>query len=264
MSQRPGIGRWAYLAVCLLLMGWFVVRYQQDWAPIEGTVIGRDVRFYLGDEDEPNEYSAALNLVYQVQKDWYLTTFEIRKDSLTDWNLTDLTQAVEEARRYPVGSAMTVQVAQGQPEFCGQTVPSPWFMTVCLAIFALFGAAVGWESPALLAVMAGGLGGLCWIFAPRPEGVLLPEPLVPINYAREVADFKAFERVPLSGPHRLETLAEIAAAWGRPDDLWMEEDSGGRYLFVTYRDGPQWKDSWVFQFRVNDEGLKVLGPPQRS
>ena len=261
--KRLVIVRIGFLIGLAMTVAWSLEPLFGPWVAVEATVYGRDRDVHISiEEDEPNEYFAVLDLCYEHDGGVFLDRHFLSHDGPTGWKLQDLSQAVGEAKRHPLGESRQILVHSSQPGRWVESRPLIWPWIVVATGYGAFVLLVAWELPAL---QAGALG-LCLLvgLVSRNGGSaqMVSPDLDPRSLVAECSAPRAFERLPLGGPRTPETLTQALDEWGRPDLVWREIEESSETAYLLYRDGESWEQTWTLVFQRTEEGLVPLGPPQ--
>lgn len=261
--RKQAASRLFYLLGLLLAALWAIQPSLGSWVPVQATVYGRDRDLYTSvEEDEANEYYAVLDLCYDYQGRTFIAQEYLGSDGPTGWQLQELVQAVEEARRHPIGEVRDVFVNASAPERWAKHPPRHWVIPLLLILYSALTLLLAWEAPPLQ------VGFLC--FAWLAAAVLrqgdyadtLPPNQDPRPLVAETRTLRAYERPPLAGPHKLDSLEQVLDEWGRPDSVWLEQS--GELAYLVYRDGSRWERIWLHSLHREEGQWTPLGPPREE
>jgi hypothetical protein len=254
-----------YLLSLILVAAWGLKPLWGPWVPVEATVYGRNRDFQVSVEaDEPNEYYAVLDICYEYEGRILIDRQYLERDGPTGWRLRELVQAVEEARRHPIGEVREIVVHSDDPARWQTAPPKIWPWALLVLLYGSFTTLVAWELPALqvcslaLAVL------VSFVFRSGSTAQTVSPTSDPRSLVIETMYPRAFERIPLDGPTKPESLQRALEKWGRPDAVWREQEEGHVLAYLLYRDGAGWNTTWTLNFRLAEGSWVPMGPPQSS
>ena len=264
------------LPLLLNLLGivWVLHNYYRPWVTVEALVSSRTVtKYVVEDEDSYNEYfPAAISYSYPYAGREFTAEFEDDRVADGFWGTRSFADAVVEAKRWKIGDPVPVLVDSSNPEISVRQKPK-----LVVPLLCLLAASGG----LLLAGIDGARGefgmgcGIAILTAPALWFVYLArlpaaEPIDPRYSVRPyislMKDYPSLGYVPQNKLHKFDSFEQLLQEWGRPDDLWIETQDGGRRLTLTYRHLADWSEAWSVDFQLpQGEGPPLpIGAPRKD
>lgn len=262
------------LPLLLNLLGivWVFTNYYRPWVTVDALVSSRTVtKYVVEDEDSYNEYfPAAISYSYTFNGREYTGEFEDDKIEDGFWSTDSYSEAVVEAKRWKIGDPVPILVDSAHPEISALRkprllIPLLGLIVVCGALLFL-GAEGDRQESTLgcgLAIITSPL--LFLIYQARiPAADEIDSRHSVLPYIQTMKSYPSLGYVPQNKLHQFESLEQLLKEWGRPDDLWIEDQDGGRQLTVTYRHGADWSQAWSLDFQLPEGGGSPIpiGPPR--
>src|SRR5690606_11476010 len=156
---------------------------------------------------------------YEFNDELWSDSLYLSRDEPTGWRLQDSTRAVEEARRHSAGVTRPCLVQAKDPANWVVSTPLSWPYVLLELDVRSFTLLIAWELPALQAGFLSFALVIGYLSNRAGTAAVLPRELDPRPLVALCQTSRAFERVPLSGPKRPDSLENALSQWGRPDAL---------------------------------------------
>lgn len=262
------------LLLNLLGIAWVIYNSNRPWVTVEGLVSSRTVtKYVVEDEDSYNEYfPASISYSYVFQDQEFTGEFEDDKIEDGFWSTKSYADAVVEAKRWKIGDPVPILVDSAHPEI--STLTRPKMALPLLALSVVCGALLLLGIDGSRGELALGCGVaiitspvLFFVYQARvPAAESTDSRYSVLPYISVMRSYPSLGYVPQNKLHQFETLEQLLKEWGRPDDLWIDDQDGGRRLTMTYRHGADWSQAWSVDLQLPEgEGPPVpVGPPRQD
>ena len=262
------------LLLTLLTIGWVLHNYYRPWINVNALISSRTVTKYVSeDEDSYHEYfPAAISYSYTHRGQEFTGEFEDDKIEDGFWSTSSYADAVVEAKRWKIGDTVPILVDGSNPGISTRQKPrlvipllSLLFSCVMLLGCASDGAS-GDFFAGTLAMLITAPTLLLTYTARLPEVEPVQTGYSVLSYIARMKDYPSLGFVPQNKLHKFDSFEQLLKEWGRPDDLWIENQDGGRRLTLTYRHLADWSEAWSVDFQVPEgSGSPIpIGAPRKD
>ena len=262
------------LLLNLLAIAWVIHNHYRSWATVEALVSSRTVTKYVSqDEDSYHEYfPAAISYSYTYAGREFTGEFEDDKIDDGSWGTNSYADAVVEAKRWKIGDPIQILVDPSNPEISAREKPRLFLpllglLVVCgaLLLATIDGAGASMELGCAIAIFTS--PALYMTYQSRiPDAEEIDARFSVLPYVSVMKDYPSLGYVPQNKLHKFDSFEQLLQEWGRPDDLWIETQDGGRRLTLTYRHLADWSEAWSVDFQLpQGEGPPLpIGAPRKD